>query len=250
MFQNEGFIANIFLSSAKIYFCIDIDKFQFVLNVLAHFLLFSDYSHVHSDRCAVSSCSEGLTASWTPLLYSQPCVEVNRKVRVWHKESVRAWYFFFFIIICVCACENSLCVSETAKSLRFFYENASTNTTDYGYEWDQEKPLSISLFLCYCSFYKSLLSRALSVATWGREGLLNPHQDERKCFKCLAWWVFVVVILVQFDFFENNWIFIDFSGDQSWTYITEKNSSRESRKKKYMTLYIDLAIILYWTNGI
>lgn len=63
MFQNEGFIANIFLSSAKIYFCIDIDKFQFVLNVLAHFLLFSDYSHVHSDRCAVSSCSEGLTAS-------------------------------------------------------------------------------------------------------------------------------------------------------------------------------------------
>lgn len=163
-------------------------------------------------------------------------------------QSMVLIYFFY---LCVCVRENSLCVSETAKSLRFFYENTSTNTTDYGYEWDQEKPLSISLFSCYCSFYKSLLSRALSVETWGREGLLNPHQDDRKCFKCLAWWVFVVVvILVQFDFFENNWIFIDFSGDQSWTYITEKNSPRESRKKKYMTLYIDLAIILYWTNGI
>lgn len=192
-------------SSLKIYFCIDIDKFQLALNVLSHFLLFSDYSHIQSDSYAVSSCSHWLTASWASLLCSQPCVERNWKVRVWHKENVRGWihrstlsFSFFFLWKLPLFFQEQQ--SGTVSFIRVQVKTISLIMVKN--ETREKQPLSINLFLCYCSFHKSLLSQVLFLATWGGEGLHIPHQDDRKCFKCLAWFLFVGWLVWRF--FENN----------------------------------------------
>lgn len=179
-------------SSVKIYLCIDVDKFWFALNVLSHFLLFSDYSHVESDSYAVS-CSHWLTASWASVLCSQPCVKVNWKVRVWHKENDRGWIHRSALFLLFFFCVKTACIFQKQQSGSGSFMRIQIKTISLimvKNETQEKQPLNTNLFSCYCSFHKSLLSQALFVATWGGEGLHMPYQDDRKCFKCLAWGFF------------------------------------------------------------